>query len=201
MANIEIVEIFLGVYYICLFWKFGIGKNTQLEQILMSVINLVILRYMIMETLPCITFSYNVNPIIDIFQFVLFYLIQEFYMYGIHILMHKIKFIYRNIHSVHHEAKGECWSTAMYMHPIEIAIHIYPDLMLGPLLYSKIFEVSNVAFIAWTIAATFWFVWSHSGQNISYMPSVKHHWLHHKYYNCNYGSWITDTLFGTNRLY
>ena len=100
---------------------------------------------------------------------------------------------------MHHDVKGECFSTAMYMSPVEILIHIFPNAMIGPIIVF-LFKgfIYKEGFIFWICLSVFYFIWSHTGITDSqYMPSVKHHYDHHKYYNCNYGTVLTDTIFGT----
>jgi sterol desaturase/sphingolipid hydroxylase (fatty acid hydroxylase superfamily) len=134
-----------------------------------------------------------------IFQIGFFYIVQELYMHRVHLIMHKVKFLYNYIHTVHHQISGDSFIVAFYMHPLEIVFFIYPNLMLGPiLLHWYLGFLYKESMIIWTIVATFYFIWSHSGvMDSPYMPSAKWHYLHHKYQLGNFGSWITDNIFGT----
>jgi sterol desaturase/sphingolipid hydroxylase (fatty acid hydroxylase superfamily) len=113
--------------------------------------------------------------------------------------MHKVKFLYTHIHSWHHITRAESFSVAFYMHPVEIVFFIYPNLMLGPIiLHWYLGFLYKEAMIIWTIMATFYFIFSHTGIESPYLPATKWHWLHHSTPSRgNYGSWLSDTIFGT----
>lgn len=195
------IDIFMIAYHTWLYHRLGISIQTTWSNLGLSCINFFLLRQLIIWGLPFISFNaeFTNNTIAVLLQVAFFYFVQEIYMYFIHRLMHKIKFLYIWIHRRHHLAKAECFTTAMYMSPLEIILHIYPDLMLGPvILYNYCGYIYKEAFTIWTCLATFYFIWSHSGVTDSlYMPSSKDHWLHHKYYNVNYGSGLLDRIFGT----
>jgi sterol desaturase/sphingolipid hydroxylase (fatty acid hydroxylase superfamily) len=195
------LDLFVVFYNIWLYHRVGISKDTKLSQIIFAGFNFLLLRQLILWTLPLMTFNAEQTDqtIPMILQIVFFYAIQELYMHRVHLIMHKVKFLYSYIHSVHHTTKGSDFSLAFYLHPLETIFFIYPNLMLGPIvLHCYLGFLYKEAMIIWTILATFYFIWSHSGVIDSpYMPDVKSHFSHHKYLNGNYGSWITDSLFGT----
>lgn len=195
------LDIFAILYHIWLYHRLGISKKTTLKHIVISFLNFVLLRQIILTSVSMLKFNVeNTDKTVAvIIQITFFYTVQEFCMYGIHRFVHWNKFCYRWIHKMHHEVKAECFSTAMYMSPLEIIFHIFPDLMLGPTIWVWGFEfIYKEAFIIWTCLATFYFIWTHSGVKDSpYMPSTEFHWLHHKYYTVNYASWISDSIFNT----
>jgi sterol desaturase/sphingolipid hydroxylase (fatty acid hydroxylase superfamily) len=194
------IDLFVVFYNIWLYHRIGISKDTKLNQIALSAVNVLLLRQIILWTLPMILFNAEqTNMTIPmILQIVFFYVVQELYMHQIHRIMHKVKFIYSYVHSWHHTVKAEDFSTAFYMHPLEIIFFIYPNLMLGPfILYCYLGFLYKESMIIWTGLATFYFIFSHTGVESDYLPSTRHHWLHHKYLVGNFGSWLSDTLFGT----
>ena len=195
------VDIFVILYHIWLYHRLGISKDTTWKHIIVNFLNYLFLRQLILWTIAKMYFNAESTnqTIVVIIQTCFFYIVQEFYMYGIHRFMHWNKFCYKWVHKMHHDVKGECFSTAMYMTPMEIALHIFPDLMIGPVIWHWGFGfVHKEAFMIWTCIATFYFIWTHSGvMDSEYMPSTEFHWLHHKYYNVNYGSWISDSIFRT----
>lgn len=197
------IDIFTILYHIWLYYRVGISKQTKWSQIALSFINFILLRQCVLWTIPFINFNfeYTNRILFVIFQVGVFYLIQELYMYFIHRLLHWSKLLYTWVHRQHHLLKAECFTTASYMSPIEIIIHIYPNVILGPIIFNYYNGyILKESFIIWMCLAIFYFVWSHSGvSDLKYMPSVKHHWLHHKYYNVNYGTWLTDGIFRTIR--
>ena len=195
------IDIFVLGYHIWLYHRVGISNKTTWSELGLSTFNFFLLRQLLLWTIPYISFNseFTSNTIFVLLQIGFFYFIQEIYMYFIHRLMHKIKFLYIWVHQLHHKAKAECFTTAMYMSPLEVILHIYPDVILGPVIWYLCFGyIYKEAFSLWVITANFYFVWSHSGvMDSQYMPSAKSHWLHHKYYNVNYGSLFSDRLFGT----
>ncbi|ARF09979.1 fatty acid hydroxylase superfamily [Indivirus ILV1] len=197
------IDIFVILYHIWLYHRVGISPLITWSQMIFSFMNFIFLRQLILWTVSFLNFNseYTNNTFFVLFQVGFFYLIQEFYMYFAHRFMHWNKFLYNWVHRRHHLLNAECFTTATYMSPIEIIVHIYPNIILGPVIFNFYFGyIFKEAFFIWSCLANFYFVWSHSGVNDSqYMPSIKHHWLHHKYYNVNYGSWLTDKLFGTIR--
>jgi len=195
------IDVAIFAYHVWLYHRLGISKKTKPIEVVVSIFNFFLLRQMILWSLPHMSFNKENTDktIMVITQVAIFYLFQEFYMYGIHRYCHYNKFLYKWVHKIHHDIEGECFSTAMYMSPLEMVIHIFPDLMIGPIII-HLFDgyIFKESFIIWTCLASFYFVWSHSGvKDSQYMPSVDHHLLHHKFYNCNYGSWLSDSLFGT----
>ena len=195
------LDIFVFLYHVWLYHRLGISKKTTLYHLIVSAFNFCLLRQLILWILPVISFNIeNTDQTISVvFQTTFFYLVQEFYMYGTHRLLHWSPFLYTYVHKMHHEVKGECFSTAMYMTSWEIIVHIFPDLMLGPLIW-YFFNgfIYKEAFMIWTCLATFYFIWTHSGvMDSPYMPSTLHHWLHHKYPKSNFGSALSDNIFGT----
>jgi len=195
------LDIFTVLYHIWLYHRVGISKDTTMPQLALAVCNFLLLRQLIIWTLPIIRFNSEQTDrtIIVLLQVIWYWICNELYMYWAHRCLHYNKFLYSNIHYMHHQVKGECFSTAMYMHPLETVLFIYPNLMLGPfLLYLYQGWVYKESMLIWTCLATFYFIWSHSGVTDSqYMPSTIHHLSHHGRLNCAFGSIITDTLFGT----
>lgn len=195
------IDIFTILYHIWLYHRVGISRETTFRQLGLAIFNFLLLRQVIIYTLPYMNFNSEQTDmtIPVIIQITFFYLIQEVWMYSAHRYLHYNKLLYKWIHSVHHEVKGECFSTAMYMNPVETLIFIYPNLMLGPvLLHLYLGWLYKESLIIWTVLATFYFIWSHSGVTDSpYMPNVNHHLNHHLRLVGNYGSYFTDTLFGT----
>lgn len=192
------------MYHIWLYYRLGISNKTKILEIIISIANFFLLRQMILWSLGRMYFNIETtNKFIEVmFQLTVFYLLQEFYMYAIHKYFHYNKFLYKWVHQMHHDIKAECFTTAMYMSPLEIIFHIFPDLMIGPIfVHSLNGFIYKESFIIWVCASSFYFIWSHSGEEKSnYMPSVKHHLDHHKYLNCNYGSPLSDGIFGTTRF-
>jgi len=108
--------------------------------------------------------------------------------YSSHKLFHKSKFLYK-FHIVHHEFNYPVGIRAVYTHPIDYIFGNVLPLGITPfLLGTDIYTMSIL-----TILGSFkTIVEEHSTHT-----NNRHHLNHHKYYNCNYGSILLDTLFGT----
>ena len=121
--------------------------------------------------------------------------------YAFHLLEHKWRWLYRVMHSQHHENKFPCSSVES----------IYGDIFEGGLvswfffiqciLYTNL-PVTALSMMGITISCTA--QWNHSGVNMKvpwlFYDSEKHLW-HHMDFNCNYSEHtpVWDILFGTSK--
>jgi sterol desaturase/sphingolipid hydroxylase (fatty acid hydroxylase superfamily) len=118
---------------------------------------------------------------------------REVHFYFAHRLIHN-KVLYKYVHSLHHRNTDIEPFSGLSMHPIE---HLYYFACIGPSLYVH--------------ATPFAFLWngihlllspaaSHSGYEDNWQ-SDQFHYLHHRYFECNYGTttFPFDRLFGTFR--
>lgn len=118
-------------------------------------------------------------------------LYREVHFYFAHRLIH-VKFLYKYVHSIHHRNTDIEPFAGLSMHPIE---HLY--------------YFSSVAHAFVLKATPFAFLWnaqhlllspaaSHSGYE-DCMQSDQYHYLHHRYFECNYGTptFFFDRTFGT----
>jgi sterol desaturase/sphingolipid hydroxylase (fatty acid hydroxylase superfamily) len=118
---------------------------------------------------------------------------REVHFYFAHRLIHN-KVLYKYCHSLHHRNTDIEPFSGLCMHPIE---HLYYFSCIGPALYVH--------------ATPFGFLWngihlllspaaSHSGYEDNWQ-SDQFHYLHHRYFECNYGTptFPFDRLFGTFR--
>ena len=120
-------------------------------------------------------------------------LYREVHFYLAHRLIH-VKVLYKYVHSLHHRNTDIEPFAGLCMHPIE---HLYYYSCVGPALYCH--------------ASPFLMTWlgihliispaaSHSGYEDN-MQSDQFHYLHHRFFECNYGTggMPLDKLFGTFR--
>jgi sterol desaturase/sphingolipid hydroxylase (fatty acid hydroxylase superfamily) len=120
-------------------------------------------------------------------------LVRECHFYFAHRFIH-IKALYKYIHSLHHRNTDIEPFSGLCMHPVE---HLYYYTSVYPSLF--------------LFATPFMFLWngvhllispaaSHSGWE-DHMQSDQYHYLHHRYFECNYGTSGTplDKIFGTFR--
>ena len=121
---------------------------------------------------------------------------RDLHFYIAHRFIH-VRAIYKFVHSLHHRNADPEPFSGMTMHPIE---HLYyfsnafiPSLYLpglSPLIFLWCFMHLTIAPAA-----------GHSGWEDNFQ-SDQYHWLHHKFFECNYGSPFSafiDQFFGTFR--
>jgi sterol desaturase/sphingolipid hydroxylase (fatty acid hydroxylase superfamily) len=145
------------------------------------------------STLYCDTIDYfNVNIIlISPLKILLFY---EIVSYANHRMMHT-KWLYNNIHSVHHRSNHPEPFDATYHHPVEFLLNECVRL-----LPAFVFHVHVLSFVIYIVGMTSLTANDHLGAKKSslYIYNSQHHDDHHKYINCNYGEFkLCDWLFST----
>lgn len=125
---------------------------------------------------------------------------HETHWYGGHRFLH-LPFFYKHIHSVHHNSVNPSPWSSLSMHPVEqmmffsaALIHLvvpsHPVLAIFSLLYSGLGAI--VGHVGFDKILT-------SGQGRSIDTHAYTHYLHHKYFEVNYGDALVpiDKLFGT----
>jgi len=120
-------------------------------------------------------------------------LYRELHFYFAHRFIH-IKALYKYIHSLHHRNTDIEPFAGLCMHPVE---HLYYYSCLGPSLFiftTPFAFMWNAVHLLISPAA------SHSGWE-DHMQSDQYHYLHHRFFECNYGTSGTplDKIFGTFR--
>jgi sterol desaturase/sphingolipid hydroxylase (fatty acid hydroxylase superfamily) len=193
---LALYNVFALSWFGWLCFKFGVQADTS--KVLASIPNMIIMYLWI----QCVSRILHFAPISWLYvlpQFLICAVFEEQYGYLLHRYMHQNKVLFRHVHTRHHETKTECWITAFYVHPLELVSFYFLGLAGGPLLLSATYGLSYTAYTLWLCGATFFLSWSHTGQDLPYMPSTKFHALHHRYYNCNFGSATIDWLFDTDR--
>lgn len=132
----------------------------------------------------------------------LFWLIpiwESFYFYWIHRLLH-LPFFYKHVHSVHHRNINVGPWSGMSMHPVEHVIFLGSVLIHWVVAAHPVHILYHLQFNALTAATT------HTGFEGLLMKDRNrlnlgtfHHQMHHRYFECNYGSlevpW--DRVFGS----
>lgn len=125
--------------------------------------------------------------------------IHSTHFYFTHRMLHS-PLLYKRVHNIHHRNVEVGPFSGLAMHPVELAIYfstvcVQWILALHPLnaLYQLQFAVFNAAM-------------SHTGydkilltEDVGVESNSYFHFLHHKYFECNYGGTIApmDQLFGT----
>lgn len=104
----------------------------------------------------------------------------EISFYTLHRLMHRVKYFFNKIHSVHHELKEPVGFGSLYCHPVEFVMCNLLSMTIGPLAFSR--TVTLHALCAWITFGTSAIVITHSG----HWPND--HLKHHRSLNGEYGT-------------
>jgi len=137
-----------------------------------------------------------------LWQLAAFFIIEDFYFYWVHRLLHH-KRIYKYVHKVHHNHAVPFGIAAEYAHPIETAV-----LGLGTILGPFCFARHLLTLWCWLVVRLWETIEDHSGYEIPWNPlnfipfwgGAVHHDYHHKEFEGNYASVFTfwDWVFGTD---
>lgn len=138
-------------------------------------------------------------------QIVLFFAMEDFIFYFGHRALHT-PWLYKNVHSIHHEHSAPFGIAAEYAHPAEVMFlglaTILPPMLVGPHL------LTLFAYLALRCMQT---VECHSGYDLPFSPNkwlplyggARFHDHHHRIHSGNYSStfiWV-DYLFRTDTSY
>jgi sterol desaturase/sphingolipid hydroxylase (fatty acid hydroxylase superfamily) len=119
------------------------------------------------------------------------FILSDFLAYFIHLYFHKNRFLYKQIHSIHHAEKNPTWISTLVMHPFEmITFYIVYKLPL----YCGI-PFTLVTFIIHNIVLVLWTFMDHGVDAYTFSAHHKHHrFLKGNYATClNYWDYVFDT--------
>jgi len=142
-------------------------------------------------------------------QIVAFYLMEDFYFYWIHRLLHWTP-LYKHIHKMHHEHAAPFGIAGEYAHPIE-TMFLGVGTAAGPILFSTLGRMHLSMLYFWMIFRVAQVIDAHSGYNYPWSLNnlfplwggAEFHDFHHEKFTDNYASTfiIWDNVFGTNKKY
>jgi len=125
--------------------------------------------------------------------------LYDFFFYFIHRLMHT-KWLYKNVHYVHHSSRTSMTLTQSYFHPLDFFFSLLAA-GLPPFLISN--HVVTTA--AWLLVISFESLTAHSGYDLPIFPDPGPHDFHHSHpaRPANFGSFflVWDRLLGTFEPY
>ena len=128
--------------------------------------------------------------------FIVYTYLADIWFYFTHLTLHRNRFLYKHIHSIHHQWLFPMGICAIYAHPLEHIVSNIGSVIIGPV----ILPINSTLFCLWIILTTLNTVISHSGSYI-YMLNNETHDLHHRIMSGNFGvRGFCDKLFGTYRL-
>lgn len=220
-----ILSIFISSYLIAFIWSYLIVHTPLLKSRMLyegpisgtlfikrnllafkNFLFLVSLAYVSLILVGDTFFSFE-RPSILYFtlNFLMFVVVDDVWFYGIHRTMHANKWLYKNIHIVHHKAQPPIPMDFLFTHPIE-ALTSTCGLVIGIMI--SIFlngEISIYVFAAYSLYRTMHELILHSGLTVfskkwlGIVGDSEHHFKHHKFFNGNYASAFTylDKLFET----
>lgn len=187
-------------------FDFYVISTTFLEAITQSVVKKYILSYK-----EDIVFSDAVDFWYISFAFEIIF---DFFHFCSHYYIHKIPFLYRNFHKVHHKWKYPTSILTFYMHPVDyiltnsiptfLTLYIFPFrisyfqyILIHQ--YKILVEISGHSGKVFKSNSFIQFIWLPRVFNIQ--MKVEDHDLHHILNNCNYSKRFTlwDKVFGTNK--
>lgn len=143
--------------------------------------------------------TFEANPVWFLAIFFLIPMWESFYFYLIHRALH-IPFLYKHVHSLHHRNINVGPWSGMSMHPIEQVIFlgsVLIHLVIGAHPLHILFHLQYYFLTAITTHTGFQGLLI--GEKNRLALGTFHHQMHHRYFECNYGSleipW--DKWFGT----
>ena len=130
------------------------------------------------------------GPITFISSLILLITLADFISYWIHRAMH-IPFMFNNFHYHHHELVSPVAYGTLDAHPVEVVLWDFLPIM-API---HILGASDSLTITFSCISFFSSILAHSGY-LTFLNDAMHD-LHHERRKCNYGSFFSDSLFGT----
>ena len=153
----------------------------------------------VVPTLPNISWSLSSIGLFNTLgSYLLSMILYDFIYYFGHLLMHQDVIFYKHIHKIHHQltAPGNMLDN-LYIHPLELFIFLWPQVLPIYLLNMHILAVIAYFFSIFAVTSMY-----HVGVKFpSFLPllSPQFHDDHHRLFNVNYSFFteFPDILFGT----
>ena len=204
----------LAVLYSSLFDRFKIQKGRGDSSLLAARLPLVVFNIAVLLVLTVI----GLASLGDFFVFVwpgtgfllgeilLLFLVDDTFFYFYHRALHKIPFLYKSIHRIHHRAVTPFPLEYIYVHPLEWLGGTLGTVLGLALLFFFRGDINVYSFWGFALLRNLHEIDIHSGlrpvfaQHLPGIGTTEHHDLHHiRVNNGNYSSSFTfwDRLLGT----
>lgn len=133
---------------------------------------------------------------IMLFHIVAMILLQDLFFFLNHWFMHRNKFLYRHVHSIHHQYRESLAIATHYVHWVEHIIgNLFPVFIGAMILLPHPFVI-----LFWILLIVVNALHNHSGFAFPYLSYSVHHDWHHYYVNSSYSSiGLMDKVFGTDK--
>lgn len=125
--------------------------------------------------------------------------IHQAHFYCIHRLIHT-PFLYKWVHSIHHRSINPSPWSSLAMHPVEHALYFASMLWHLVLPSNPVLAIYQLHYAGFgAIPGHMGFDRVEIGEDKAFDPHAYGHYLHHKYFEVNYGDGLVpfDKLFGT----
>ncbi len=144
--------------------------------------------------------SWQLHPVYCSILILLIPLFREFHFYVIHRLLH-ISTIYKKFHYIHHKNVNPGPWSGLAMHPVEHILYfsgVLIHFIIAAHPIHAIFQLTHAA-VSPAISGHSGFDKYIVGNKVIIDPDGYAHYLHHKYFECNYGDGAIplDKWFGT----
>ena len=134
-------------------------------------------------------------------ELLVMFIIDDFYFYWFHRILHINKYLFTNIHQIHHQSKSPYFCDYIYSHPLEVLFGTI-GTFLGIIILGGIHKYT---FISYTIFRLIHEIEIHSGikscmsNYIPYLGRSEEHDSHHLKLRGNFSSTFTywDKLYNT----
>jgi len=135
-------------------------------------------------------------------------MVEDFFFQIMHRIFHT-KWLYNNVHKIHHEHTRVLSIGSVYAHPIEFMFGDLLPVSMGPIILDSHIHMFTV--FAWFAIRNFETHEAHSGYDFPWSPfyllpfstGADYHTYHHSENVGNYSTWFSvwDTVLGSNKEY
>ena len=203
---IEIIYWFFGLFCLLLdnfnvrYWKVAkkINKSiSDFDMLLIVIRNHIILgffTYLYLDYYPPKKTNVSKGIMVFLLRVFVYYLLYDIIFYTGHIIMHH-RYFYKMIHKQHHLTHANIGISGYYMGVIDF----FGEFIIPFFLPAYILGNDPLIILTYGIIGNINGILSHSGFNFPFMPYSKDHLIHHTEQKYNYGVFIMDYIFRTNK--